>query len=1004
MTFNDLGRTFSARQYAVPCPPAEMMAREDREGARRHSHGPGHLSVPLVEGLVRSRLTARLDESGLARLCMVVAPAGAGKTTLLAHWARRTVGDVAWYRADAAHNTEEAVIANVGAALAMLSPGPAPHDLQTMVAAVERRGSPLVLVVDDWHLVEHTRAGHFLQRLLLSAPLHLRLLVGSRRAPSFNLARSEVPALILGEEDLRFRPSETSALFRDIYGRPLPAALVEQLTRVTEGWAAGLRLFYLSAAPTGRAQQRSLNVGEVRFASDYLESQVLGDLPNKVVHFLRRTSCFERLTPQRCDDLLDECGSRRILEGLEKRGAMVSSDGGVTFRVHGVLRRHLATQLLDELDQSSARAWFRRAATVLRMDQEYASAVRLLVRVGDWEGTEELLGRHGERILVEPVPWVEVLPAPIIHGNPWLLLARARRLLDKGDVLGAVRDARQVAACATDPGAQRLAHRTLELAHPWLSDENARQDTCAGQLRAATVSVSRPRSATRGSAEECASQGLVHALAGDFRSAERILRRASSTAGDQRTRMVARLAEALVADDSGSSAQTLLADESLPDQPWLARIAEALAWCRHPSPDESDRQDEWARRQIEERELAGDHWGALILEGIRAVSRLRAGHADAMEFETLVARCHAVESPTLEAWARAGLALVACHSNLPDAYREAEAAEAFARMANVPGAMALAYAALAEVSPDEGRELLRLAETTATEAGLNAHPWTWLRDGSEALNLMPVPEPRRRSVAVVREPPPVSVRCFGRFELRLSGDEPDLGAIRPRARAVLRLLALRAGRPVHRELLVDALWRELDPVAATHNLHVSVSSLRVALEPGVPRGANRIVVRDAERYQLSMPPGSFSDIVEFERCVSEGYSARRSGESTDAIASLEQALYAYTGDVLPEDGPADWVIGTREHYRMRVAEAAATLAELHLARHDPSAAAAAALRSLDVDPCRDASWRLLLSAYSASGDLAAAEQARRSYADVLTSLGVVTTSAAAVLPQSRRTD
>jgi DNA-binding SARP family transcriptional activator len=219
---------------------------------------------------------------------------------------------------------------------------------------------------------------------------------------------------------------------------------------------------------------------------------------------------------------------------------------------------------------------------------------------------------------------------------------------------------------------------------------------------------------------------------------------------------------------------------------------------------------------------------------------------------------------------------------------------------------------------------------------------------------------------------------------------------------VLRILALHAGRPVHRELLVDAMWRDLDPVAGMHNLHVCVSSLRAMLEPGVPRGASRLLVRDGDRYQLVLAAGSACDLRDFDVSIAEAEAARSAGESATAAAAFSHAVDLYTGDVLPEDGPAEWVIGIREHYRVRAAEAAGSLAELLLSRRDPSAAAAAALRSLDVDPCRDASWRLLLSAYTAAGDLAAAEQARRSYADVLTSLGVVSDSTDVVLPRPRR--
>src|SRR5690606_29027417 len=157
----------------------------------------------------------------------------------------------------------------------------------------------------------------------------------------------------------------------------------------------------------------------------------------------------------------------------------------------------------------------------------------------------------------------------------------------------------------------------------------------------------------------------------------------------------------------------------------------------------------------------------------------------------------------------------------------------------------------------------------------------------------------------------------------------------------------------------DALWRDLDREAGTHNLHVSVSSLRRALEPGVPRGASRLLVRDGERYVLKLPPGSTTDLRSFDQALAAADVARAAGEVEEAVASLNRALDLYAGEVLPEDGPEEWVLGPREYYRSRTAEAAAAVADLQLTRHDPGAAAAAALRSIDLDPCRDGSWRLL---------------------------------------------
>jgi DNA-binding SARP family transcriptional activator len=1009
-----------------------------------------------VAGLERPRLLARLDRLLDARLGMVIAPAGAGKTTILAQWAAHAPADVAWYRADSADGTATAVVQHLGSALSMVSPGhPPARDLQGLLAAIERHESPLVLVVDDFHTVEHTHVGHLLQRLLLTGSGHLRLLVGSRRQPGFNLARTEVPTVLLSEEELRFRAAETAALFRDVYHRPLAKATTDQLTRQTEGWAAGLHLFHLSL-PARRASDRRIQVSgsEMRYARTYLDSQVLGGIPEHLVEFLRRVSCFERLTADRCDDLLDTRSSRQLLVDLEQRTGMVrTDDGGRSYRIHSVLRRHLETELLDTMNGPMAKQHYRTAATLLRFEQDHTGAIRVLTRVGDWEGASDLLRRHGPAILDAPTGWVDWVPEWVVAGDPWLLLARARWRLDGGDLVQAARDASRAAASTGDDRLRFPAERTRDVARMWSatgqlpeqtagpgaahSDDALRSGTWCDRVRDALASDPRragdpttaqtstqsstqtgTRSSTRSSlgpddrpSEELIGRevqqlgaGIAHALSGDLIRARRVLRRCAHLLDAERPLTIARLALAVVSVDGGVSVEALLADETLTDHPWLAKLAQALASAHHFVAHPSDLDPRMLIEEIEDCDLTADSWGALALSAVRAVTLLRTGRPDEAALEDLVGRSHALGSTTLEAWARAALALTSATVGLPDAGRDAQSAEAFARAAGVPGALALAYAALAFTAVDGGAELIALAEATADDAGLDLRPWEWVDPPEAAAPVPPLvaaqPTSRPPLVLSPREAPPVSVRCFGRFGLRLRGEEPHLGRVRPRARAVLRLLALESGRPVHRELLVDALWRGLDPVAATHSLHVSVSSLRAVLEPGVPRGGSRILVRDGERYQLAMPTGSFCDLLEFDRAVTEADRHRSSGDSAAAVAALERALDLATGEVLPEDGPAEWVIGVREHYRVRVAEAAATLAELHLARHDPGAAAAAALRSLDVDPCRDASWRLLLSAYTAAGDLAAAEQARRSYADVLTSLGVVSSSAAALLPRS----
>ncbi|KJS61939.1 BTAD domain-containing putative transcriptional regulator [Streptomyces rubellomurinus] len=285
-------------------------------------------------------------------------------------------------------------------------------------------------------------------------------------------------------------------------------------------------------------------------------------------------------------------------------------------------------------------------------------------------------------------------------------------------------------------------------------------------------------------------------------------------------------------------------------------------------------------------------------------------------------------------------------------------------------------------------------------------------EGRERVRLRPeAPAPAPTSVpAPVRElpsgSPPLSLRCFGCFELTLGERELDWTTIRPRARALLRVLAIHPGQPVHRELLTEALWPERPPATAARCLHVAVSALRRFLEPGITRGGSQLLVRSGEAYLLRLPPDGSCDLRRFETALAEGLRAEAAGRPDAAARALRSALEAYTGELLPEDGPAEWVVARREHYQRAAAEAALVLARLELARGRPLDGARAAARSVQIDPFRDDAWQTLIAAHERRGDTAAAERSRKGHARMLLSLGLPAADAVvdAAVPEGRGDD
>ena len=438
--------------------PAEVAAsREDGLLATK-------LYVPGTQpGFVaRPRLIERLDE-GLARgLLLVCAPAGFGKTSLLADWARRSGLPVAWLSLDEGDNDPARFWRHVVAALDRARPGiaeqvapllgpPAPASFEGLVTALINQlatqpdGGEVVLVLDDYHLIDappvHASLGFLLEHL----PPGLHLVLTSRVDPPFGLARLRARGQLaeLRDADLRFTPEEAADLLHGAVGPDLPEAAVAALAARTEGWVAGLQLAGLSlrGQPDVAAFVASFS-GSHRFVLDYLAEEVLERQPEPVRGFLLETSVLERLSGALCDAVTGRTDSQRLLEGIERANLFLVPLDAVRgwWRYHqlfaDLLRARLQQQQPERVPQlhRAAAAWSE--AHGLADD-----AVRHALAAGDAVWAAQLVERHADELLLRGEgatvqQWLAALPAELVGSRPRLLLARTRLALLSGRVEG----------------------------------------------------------------------------------------------------------------------------------------------------------------------------------------------------------------------------------------------------------------------------------------------------------------------------------------------------------------------------------------------------------------------------------------------------------------------------------------------------------------------------------------------------------------------------------------
>ena len=380
---------------------------------------------------------------------------------------------------------------------------------------------------------------------------------------------------------------------------------------------------------------------------------------------------------------------------------------------------------------------------------------------------------------------------------------------------------------------------------------------------------------------------------------------------------------------------------------------------------------------------AGDGWGEAIARICLGWGGLLAGR-EAANMEETAQQLRGLGAPVLESWAQSIAGIARVRSGEPDSVEAAVTAEVTARLAGVDAARMLAYMALAESAASElaADEYAELASGIARETGL-LMPRPQVGEADRPMDAMP---PIEESFGV--RPPPVAISVLGSFALRLAGRDVDLTQVRPRARALLRLLCLNAGMPVHHEQLEAELWPDAGSDASSRNLHVAVAALRRVLEPTSMRGSYQLILREGDAYRFALPPGSDVDLLAFESALAGARTARERGERDRAIRGFQQALRLYRGDVLPEDGPAEWAAQRRAEAQLAAVEASQALAELLLESGDAPAAARACNVGLRVERYHDPLWRLLIRARDEAGDQGAAIRARISYDRVLAELGV----------------
>ncbi|MBN2003650.1 MAG: hypothetical protein JXA21_09865 [Anaerolineae bacterium] len=439
------------------------------------------LFIPPVraERVPRPRLLAQLNAGVQRKLILVAAPAGFGKTTLVAEWLADFGLPILDFRAEVDEMTRKSKIQNLKScwlsldtadndparfwtyliaalqtacpdlgetALAMLqTPQPSPIEaiLTDLINEIAALPSPLLLALDDYHLIEARPIHEAVTFLLDHLPSTLHIALLTRADPPLPLARLRVRDQLteLRAADLRFTDDEAAAFLNDVMGLALTAQDIAALETRTEGWIAGLQLAALSLQHHEQAQDFvTAFTGSHHYIVDYLTEEVLSRQPPQVQTFLLRTAILEQLSGPLCDVVTGQSDGQAMLEMLEKANLFLIplDDERHWYRYHHLLAHSLSSRLL-QMDKDLVPHLHRRAAEWFEANSLFEHALAHWVQARDFARATQLIEERGTEMLTlgEMATlrrWIEMLPGEVTRERPWLCVLYAWTLLLGWDV------------------------------------------------------------------------------------------------------------------------------------------------------------------------------------------------------------------------------------------------------------------------------------------------------------------------------------------------------------------------------------------------------------------------------------------------------------------------------------------------------------------------------------------------------------------------------------------
>ncbi len=464
------------------------------------------LRIPESPGSIeRKHLLSAFADISQKKIAVVVAGAGYGKTTLVAQAVKTTDLPTVWYSLDETDVDLSVFMTYLIAGVRQYYPDFGQHLLdQTGIISSSSRSrkdflinllqemenisaKDLVIVLDDYYTVEgNPDISASLSFLLNKLPPSIHFVIISRIEPGIQLSRLRAMSEVIdiSENDLGFSSDEIKTLYCKTLNLPLSETHLQKIRERTDGWAAGLIMFYHSI--------KGLKVNEIDFTLDrlqrlnktlksYFEETVFRKLNPEIQDFMLNTSILPSMTADFCDRYLGIDDSAAILTTLEESHLFTfcSREEQVCYSYHHLLKDFLEQKLKQQTGRKNLEKLHCLAGDLLREDEYFTDALLHYLEGNDYEKACELfleldlqLFMVGRLNLIQR--FYRQIPETRINRDPQLQLLKARLWSLSGKPNDAIRSLKS--------GLKMINRTNNEESVPWFQKELGMQYYYSGDI------------------------------------------------------------------------------------------------------------------------------------------------------------------------------------------------------------------------------------------------------------------------------------------------------------------------------------------------------------------------------------------------------------------------------------------------------------------------------------------------------------------------------------------